>query len=158
LALPSEQQRVHSFAFSPDGKTLATGGSDSTILLWRVSDIYAGDADAKNANLETLWADLGSDDLTKAYRAIGMLANRAKDSLPLLRERVRPKVPSKAEVIARLLEELDNENFAVRERASKELGPLADVARATLEKVLANPPSLEVGRRVSRILDSLSSP
>src|SRR5262249_16806368 len=110
IAALQTEQGILSFAFSPDGKTLATGAGASTILLWPVSDIYACDQDAKNANLETLWTDLGSDDLTKAYRAIGTLANRAKDALPLLRERVRPKVPAKPEVIARLLEDLDSDN------------------------------------------------
>src|SRR5262249_10106657 len=119
--------------------------------------IYAGDATGQET-LESLWHDLRSDDVTKAYRAIGTLANRPKESVPFLQKRVRPKVPAMPEVVARLLGDLDSESFAIREDATRKLLPRADLARPALEKVRANPPSAEVAQRVSRILRSLSVP
>ncbi len=60
--------------------------------------------------------------------------------------------------MARLLSELDNDDFAVREKASKELAKLGELTLPALEKALAGDPSPETRYRVERLLEKLSTP
>jgi RNA polymerase sigma factor (sigma-70 family) len=90
-ATPPGRAFASSLAFSPDGRLLATGHADSTILLWdatlrggaRGGLLAAAEADA-------LWNDLAGADAARAYAAVWRLADDAGRSVPLLRERLRP--------------------------------------------------------------------
>jgi WD40 repeat protein len=157
MTLQPRQGHIGAVAFAPDGRSLATGGANSTVLVWRLCDLYAGETDG-HLRLERVWRDLGSEDVARAYRAMGILVNHAKESMPFLQKRVGPKVPVKAERLGRLLSDLDDESFAVREKATRELKKLGDVVKARLEKVLAEPPSAEVAGRVTRVLKSFATP
>ena len=78
ISVPPESH-VTAMAFAPDGRTLATGGGDSAILLWDVTG-PAKDTKAKAASLSAddlkgLWSDLAADPV-KADQAIWTLAQR----------------------------------------------------------------------------------
>jgi hypothetical protein len=51
-----------------------------------------------------------------------------------------------------LLADLDSEQFAKREEAMKNLEALGDLAKPALRKMLENPPSAEVRRRIEKLL------
>src|SRR5262249_10948901 len=56
---------VRSFAFSADGKTLATGGADTSILVWdlaRLRPEAAAPTDPTPRELDAWWDDLASSD------------------------------------------------------------------------------------------------
>ena len=88
----SPQGVVKSIAHSPNGRILATGGEDSTILLWDL----AGHADPQKIEQPTLneaqlaesWSDLERD-ASKAYSAVWSLALSPKSSLPYLQKRLQ---------------------------------------------------------------------
>jgi hypothetical protein len=74
-----------------------------------------------------------------------------------MRQRLRP-APAEAEVpkrITQLVAQLDDDRFAARERAEKELRQLGGQAREALEAALKGNLSLEAGRRVTRLLAAL---
>src|SRR5262249_27805774 len=48
-------------AFAPDGKTLATGNADTTVLIWEVSSVPLAKRELTNAELARLWEELGSE-------------------------------------------------------------------------------------------------
>jgi hypothetical protein len=60
--------------------------------------------------------------------------------------------PVTAERYRRLLADLDSDDFATRERAGAELGRSAEAAEGMLRRTLAGLPSLEVRRRIERLL------
>src|SRR5439155_11904998 len=66
------QEPIYSLALSKDGKTLATGSNDSTVLLWDVAELTKPLTVAKVTptakELEALWQDLGDADAAKAYQ------------------------------------------------------------------------------------------
>src|SRR5262249_10184044 len=72
-----------------------------------------------------------------------------------LAERLRPAAPVEDERLARLIAELDSDQFEVRDRAAKELQQLSELAGPAMRKALANKPSLEGRRRLEAILDEV---
>ena len=57
--------------------------------------------------------------------------------------------------MAALIAALDGDDFAMREKASKDLGELGVSAEAALRKALQNKPSPEVERRIKALLEQL---
>jgi WD40 repeat protein len=141
--------------FSPDGRLLATGSQDSTVLIWDVLNLNGEPPAAGRLSpreLEDLWADLAGADAARAYRAIRALAAAADDAVPFLRQRLPPAAVPDPNHLARLLADLGADRFAVREQATRELEKLGPLARPALREVLAGRPSAEVRRRVERLL------
>ena len=150
---PTDRPRAAALAFSPDGRTLATGHSDSTILLWDAS-LRGGVRDGPlTANqVKSLWTDLAGADAGKAYAAIWQFADDPQHSVPYLRERLRGSVPPAADTIVKLLRELDNSAFATREAADKKLRDLGEPAVSVLRTALSTGLPAEAKRRVEAIL------
>jgi hypothetical protein len=151
--LAGHEGAVHFVAFAPDGARLASGGEDHTVLLWGLTDrgpmrLTAGQADA-------LWAALGGEAAT-AYRAVRALAAAPDNSLPLLRERLKPAAPVEAAQVAALLKRLDSDSYEERRRAAAGLEKLGRPAAPLLREALrAGDRSAEVRRRAGELLNKL---
>jgi WD40 repeat protein len=145
-------------AFAADGKTLASGGYDTTALVWDVSGLPEGKgepAELDSGQLEKLWSELAGDDATKAYQAIQMLAGAPRQAVSLLQARLRPVTVAPAARTASLLEDLDGDNFGVREKATAALENLGESAGPALRQALAGKPSPEARRRLESLLHKL---
>jgi WD40 repeat protein len=151
---------VRSASFAPDGKTLVTGSEDQTALVWDVAEAVKIARQGTRSTpspraLEELWADLAGDDAHKADAAVRELASRPAEAVPLLKERLRPAAAADAKQVAKWIAELDDDDFAVRERAAAEIEKTGEQARAALEAALKNAPSQELKRRVTEFLKKL---
>jgi hypothetical protein len=73
--------------------------------------------------------------------------------VPFLAERVRPAVAPDAKRVARLLADMDDERFEVREQASRELEGLGVLAEPALRQALAGRPPAEARRRLTALLE-----
>jgi RNA polymerase sigma factor (sigma-70 family) len=157
--LEGHEGDVQTLTFTRDGKSLVTGSADSTALVWNIArlvpvpkiDEQSGEA------LEKLWTDLGGDDTDKAYRAAAVLAASPKGTAALLAKQLKPVVAPEPKQLARLIADLDSENFDVRQKASQELARLGELSRPALEDALKNEPSLELHRRIEELLACLVS-
>jgi RNA polymerase sigma factor (sigma-70 family) len=150
---------VLSLAFSPDGRRLVSAGTDTTALVWDVARSTSGERPAARLGAEELrsaWQDLGGD-AGRAYRAVGALAAAPEQAVPFLAERVRPAAAPNAKRVARLLADLDDERFGVREQASRELEALRGLAGPALREALAGRPSAEARRRLEELLAKLDT-
>ena len=119
--LRGHQDGVLSVVFSPDGKTLASGGRNTPVLIWLLwiilGDVSTTKLDPKAAG--ELVAELADEDAAKAYLAGHTLIVGGKDTVTFLQRQLRP-VPVSVDVrrIPRLLADLDSNEFAVRNKAS----------------------------------------
>jgi RNA polymerase sigma factor (sigma-70 family) len=145
---------VHALAFSADGRRLASGGDDTTILVWDLT------GRPSSSTLDALWADLAGDDAASAYRAVQALAAAPKQSVPLIRKHLPRSPPPAAgarDQFARVLENLDSDDFATRQKAEQKLEKLGLAAETLARAALDGRPALEVRRRLERFLRALES-
>ncbi len=145
--------------FSPDGTLLASGNDDTTIILWDVTGLRSpGPQTAVQLSpkeLDALWAKLADGDAAKAYRAIWRLAASAQQALPFLKMHLKPVVAADPHRIGVLLTNLNHESFGEREKATKQLEELEELAAPALRKLISGKPHLEVQRRAERLLGQL---
>ncbi|HYT93886.1 MAG TPA: WD40 repeat domain-containing protein [Gemmataceae bacterium] len=144
--------------FSRDGTRLA-GVENATALIWNVADVV-GRPLGKSAKVEAkdlaAWCGLlSSTDGRAAYRAVWKLA-AARDEAVAELKRQLPLARTDAKQIARWIADLDDKNFATREKALLELTQLGEDARRPLELAMKNPRSLEQQRRLETISAKLN--
>jgi RNA polymerase sigma factor (sigma-70 family) len=156
--LKGHRHWVQSVAFAPDGKTLVSGSVDTTGLVWDVSRFTGRRGrhlPLTRPDFASCWQDLGGN-AAVAYGAVARL-ERAPDAVPFLRERLRPVAAPEAKRVARLIAELDSERFSVRERATRELAELAELAAPALREALPGASSAEQKRRLEGLLGRLEA-
>lgn len=148
-------------AFSPDGKTLASGSSDTTVLVWGVTPWTSRPPLPVTAlgpkDLQELWTSLLAEDAGPAYRAIWKLAGNPTLTLPFLKNRLG-ELGRKEAQIGRLISDLDNDEFHVREKAVDELRSYGPYAGPSLRRALIGSSSLETRTRIKDVLAKLAPP
>jgi WD40 repeat protein len=156
------QNLVGSVVFSPDGKMLASTSEDTTILMWDVAHFSppgpGASADLSPEELKSYWADLASEDAGKAYQAICALSEAPRQTAAYFQEPLRPTLSPDPNRIDKLITDLDNRQFTVREEAAKELQKLGELAKTALEQALKRHPTTAVRRRVEELLETIAGP
>jgi WD40 repeat protein len=143
--------------FSPSGLLAAGGRSIGRLWDWRAPWPQASGPLSGEA-LDRLWADLGSLDAVTGHRAIVALAAVPEQAVQFLKQRLRPVEPVTAKEFDRLIAELDDKKYAVRERAAERLVVFAERAKLALQRALRAKPSLEMKRRIELLLPRLEGP
>jgi WD40 repeat protein len=150
---------VSSVGFAPDGKTCATGSQDTTALVWdvaaRLRERQPRRLDLTAAELNRLWDEVQGADVAKAQRAMGALTASPEQATWLVKDRLPPVAAADPKRVAALIADLDNDAFAVREKATQALEQLGASAEGGLRRALAAKPSPEVTRRLQQLLDKL---
>jgi hypothetical protein len=77
------------------------------------------------------------------------------ESVPFLSNQMKPAVGVPKETISRLVRELDADQFAVREKAQRELERHSELAVPALRNALDEHRGLEFQRRVGQLLEKL---
>jgi hypothetical protein len=112
--------------------------------------------DLKPEQLNAFWIQLSSANPADAYAGITNLAS-GKQTAAFLAERLQPTTPADTDKIAGLIEDLDSNAFAKRQKAATELEKIGPQAEPALRKALESKPALELRRRVESILEKMLS-
>ncbi|TMQ35228.1 MAG: WD40 repeat domain-containing protein, partial [Planctomycetota bacterium] len=150
--------RVLCLAFSPDGKRLASGGASGVTILWDVAGRAfrpeALPAKLAGTDLERLWSDLAGDHPARAQQAMWTLARAPTQTVPWIKEHV-PPVKIDAARLDRLIRDLDDAKFTVRQQAMVELARIGKFAEQAMERALKSKPTLETRQRLEELLNRL---
>jgi WD40 repeat protein/beta-lactamase regulating signal transducer with metallopeptidase domain len=154
--------RVDTIAMAANGKTLASGAHDTTILLWDAAgpmkELSRPQAvELKPADMEGLWRDLTGEDAGKALQSLLKLSDGSQQAAPFMGERLKPAVRVDPDKLSGWIADLESNTFTVRRKAIASLLKVGEQAIPALQKVLAGSPPLETRKRVEELLDQLTS-
>ena len=102
--------------------------------------------------LAKLWSQLGSDE---PHEAIWKLTTGGETSVKFLRHHLHPVAEPSPQAAPHWLAQLSNDNFAIRERAMRQLERFGEVAEPALRDYLAKKPPQESRRRIGVVLEKL---
>jgi hypothetical protein len=149
---------IHALAFSPDGTWIAAGTRDGRVRLWRFADLVLKDRSEKvrPQDLTAAWDELASPEPRAGCRALVQFASAPELALPYFQPRLAATPRFEPDRVARLMAQLDDDDFTVRERATEELGRYSEAVRAPLREAQRQGKlSAEAAIRVRRLLDRL---
>src|SRR5262249_61991833 len=104
-------------------------------------------------DLHRHWPALASDDPRESWKSVWTLAAAPKDSVATLAKHLRMVAPADPAQLRRLIADLDNDDFATREAATRELARLDALAEPALRAALEGDVAQERRRRVERLLE-----
>ncbi len=142
-------------AFLPDGRRLASAGAEGSVVLWdwavptpNAPDLF------HRADREHLWAAL-TDEGPAGLDALRNLLAAGDEGVVWLGDKLRAAPGLTDAQIGRLLEQLDDDSFEVRQAACASLMAQGRQIAPHLHRFLLSKPSLEAARRVEDILAAL---
>jgi RNA polymerase sigma factor (sigma-70 family) len=161
IRFPGHRGIVHSLVFSADGKKLISASEDTTGLVWDVSAVRRAqpkNRKLKSGDLGTRWLDLAAADAGVAHQAMVSLIGAPRQAVPFLGRRLQP-IPAlnlqKKKEVGHWIDELDNDRFATREKAARNLEALGEAVCPALRQALAGRLSPEARRRVQNLIARL---
>jgi RNA polymerase sigma factor (sigma-70 family) len=148
---------VTSLVLTPDGRRAITALADGTGLIWDLSSTMSVSPQTTKAvgedTLLQCWNDLAGDDASRAYATIWKLTEGPPDgALAFFAQRLKPTIRVDAKEVAKLIVELNDDSFEVRENASKALEKLGSAIEPLLRQALEKNPSPETKRRLEALL------
>jgi hypothetical protein len=144
---------VCGLAFSPDGTRLASTSQDGTVLIWDVTEKVVGKIpESAVVGIEEAFRLLASTDAAQAQRGMEYLYRRPTESIKLCSGKITVPVAVPPEKIAKLIAELDSEDFTDRQAAVKELEAIGGEAIDALGNVLVKSSNPETRKLAGEVI------
>jgi WD40 repeat protein len=132
--------------FAPDGSTLAIS-VEGEVLLWSLRPEQWPAVPIESAGY--YWGDLASAEPPWGYRAVHILVSRPDEAVEVIRKKLLPSPDFPA---ARLIAQLDDNDYRVRERAYRILAAQGPEMEAMFRSSLFNTSSAEASWRLRNLL------
>jgi len=149
---------VAAIDWTADGRTLFSAGADACFLIWDATGIATEGTFPNLAftlpHLQTRWQELAVVDGARGIRAAWSMV-ACPEGAAFLAKQLYLVDPER---IRKLLAELNDSKFNVRERATADLERYGRWVEAGLREVAENPPGPEAKRRAERLLQKLNVP
>lgn len=152
---------------SPDERRLWTADSDSVVRLWELPTLLQklpplAKQELTAAELDGLWTSLADSDPAVANDAAWKLAGASDPAIELLRKQFTPYFAVERrelgeDEIQKLIKELDDDRFPIREAATGRLREAGPTILPALKKELAKTKSVEVRNRLTGIVAGIEA-
>jgi hypothetical protein len=141
-------------AIGEEGAMTKALGEAGGVALGQVVQVQPMSRDLTDAQLKAVWGDLGANDPGKGLQAAAVLYG-SKQALTFLKDNLKFETAKvEAAQLARLVKDLDSDEFETRENAEKALEKLGMAALAALQAAIADKAtSMEVKMRAQRLVD-----
>jgi hypothetical protein len=161
--LEKDKKRFLVFVLTPDTKIpvyeyvyrdkwLSLRDLQAPKVKWGVA--FVGRKDLTKNDLYKLWLNLGSDDAKVAFQAVRALADELQ-TVPYLRQRLKPRPAEKPERIRQLIQDLESKDDETCDLAIHGLEKLGELAAPHLRSALAVKRSDTLRTQVERLLAKL---
>lgn len=151
-------KRTAVIAFSPNGRLLASGSHDSTVIIWDLG-LPTVPEELLTTPTERLWQRLAVTDAAEAWPVIAALVARPTDAVTFIEKNLPPAKPLPAAAdIKKLIAALDAPAFRDRETASRALINLGREAEPLARDALKAERSGESDQRLQEVLKVVSKP
>jgi WD40 repeat protein len=151
------ERAVRSIVFLEKGLVIASASDDATVRFWRTWCRAEG-RQLSGRSLDSLWDDLGDDDGPRAYQTLCHFLGSSDQSLPFLKTALPAASRVDPAEIRKLIHDLDNEKFSVRQKATARLLEFGALVDRHLRNALADPASVESRRRLERLVAKFDGP
>jgi len=148
---------VTGLAWSRDGNRLASAATDGTVLVWDVPAKAGGTPEAVVAGFDEAFRLLGSAEPVNAQRGMEFLYRSPGETPKQCGERIAVPAAAVPGQIAKLIKNLDNEEFSVRSAAVKELDAIGGEAGAQLRTEIEKSSSAEVRKLAGEVLTRIET-
>jgi WD40 repeat protein len=142
---------------SANGRELTTAEPDGTLLVWDLSPAFEKSSQATPLNAEQIagcWTDLANSDPAVAYPAIWKLTDAGEPAVAFLRQQLKPAADADFDKVRKLIKNLDDDSFEIRESASRELEKMGAGIQPAVRQALEGRPTPEVRRRLEALLQT----
>jgi hypothetical protein len=145
-------------ALTADGRQITTSEPDGTLLVWDLRPAFEKDRFRPAVpDLERIagwWTDLANSDPAMAYAAIWNLTDAPDEAVACLRKQLKQAVDADFDKVRKLIKDLDDDRFEVRESASRELEKLGAGIQPAVRQALEGRPTPEVRRRLEALVQT----
>ena len=154
---------IDRLAFSHDGALLASGASDTTVLVWRAglrafADKRA-DKDATAEDLQERYKQLGGADAKAAFQQMILLVQTPEQAVKLFEDKIAPaqKPQSGEKTVPAWIQDLSSSQFAIRNKANAALVKIGGTVEPNLREALKSAKDVETRRRIEALLDHFAA-
>jgi WD40 repeat protein len=152
-SLEGQEGPIRQLAFEPHGTRLGSVSDDGTALLWNLLGLPKATSFAEQgASLSRAWRNLGNKDSALGYAAFSTLVASQEKAVRLLCRELKPEAVIEAARVSKLLADLGDSDFAVRENAHRALAGIRARAEPALRELLMKNASFEQRRRAQLLL------
>lgn len=149
---------IGSMDFSSDGRYLATGNSDTTVLIWdtwKMRGEFAVPNQVTEEMVREQWEHLAFDYVDNVDWMIQVMCKRPELTVSILAKEFAPVEPVNRDRLNKLMNDLESERFVIRQKATGELTKLGEGVIDELRRRRAATTSEDLRIRIERILNEI---